>query len=44
VLNVFRSSSGNRLSDISYISTLATRESGAPTDFGLGFVVGVQAF
>jgi hypothetical protein len=44
VLDVLRSSSGKRLSDISYTPTLATFEqSGARVDLGLGFVVGLQA-
>jgi hypothetical protein len=43
VLNVFRSWSGKRLSDISYTGAQATfTPSGAPVDLGLGFVVGLQ--
>lgn len=45
VLDVFWSSNGKRLSDISYTATLATvDEAGTPVDLGLGFVVGLQAF
>jgi hypothetical protein len=44
VFDCFRSTSGKRLSDISYTSTLATfKPGGATVDLGLGFAVGLQA-
>ncbi len=44
VFDVFRSSSGKRLSDVSYLPTLSTADRrGVPVDMGLGFVVGMQA-
>jgi hypothetical protein len=43
-LSALRSSSGKRLSDVSYTPTLATFEQGrAPVGVGLGFVVGMEA-
>lgn len=45
VFDVFRSSSGKRLSDVSYLPTVSTfNRRGVPVDLGLGFVVGMQAF
>jgi hypothetical protein len=44
VLDVLRSRSGKRLSDISYTPTLTTFHDGwVPVDVGLGFAAGVQA-
>ncbi|MCC6526379.1 MAG: hypothetical protein IT373_27275 [Polyangiaceae bacterium] len=43
VLVSYRSASGKRLSDISYVPTLATSQRGGTTqDLGLGYVVGVE--